>query len=175
MDKRKRFSPKQNIIIIGLCSKKLTRQCFMSDKEGIQGSMDFGSEELNKLVFKLQSSKEPRKRYEYLLWLAKSLSPLPKEFLNESIKVKGCISQVYVLGKISKGKLSWQGYSDALITKGMLALLIKGLNNLSPEEILAVDTKFIEATGLKSSLTPSRANGFLNIFLNMKKQASAFL
>ena len=68
-------------------------------------------------------------------------------------------------------KIQWKGYSDALITKGLLAFLIKGLNDLTPFEVLSVNEKFIEMTGLSKSLTPSRANGFLNIFLKMKAQA----
>ena len=137
---------------------------------------DFGSKELNKLVSKLNSSKDARKRYEYLLWLAKSLPELPKDLLSKAVKVKGCISQVYILGNLSiDKKIVWSGYSDALITKGMLAFLIKGLNNLSPQEMLKINIKFIEATGLRSSLTPSRANGFLNIFLNMQAQAKCLL
>ncbi len=131
----------------------------------------YGSESLDKIVKRLQSTDEPRKRYEYVLWLAKKLPILSQEFQNESIKVKGCISQVYVLGKIHNGRISWEGYSDALITKGLLSLLIQGLNNLTPEEILKIDPNFITATGLSSSLTPSRANGFLNILLSMKSQA----
>ena len=93
----------------------------------------------------------------------------------ESDKVKGCISQVYVLGELVNGKLLWKGYSDALITRGMLALLIKGLNDLTPNEVLAIDPAFISATGLNKSLTPSRVNGFMNIFLRMKNQAVSFL
>ncbi|HGY5547533.1 MAG TPA: SufE family protein, partial [Prochlorococcus sp.] len=55
--------------------------------------------------------------------------------------------------------------------RGLLAMLIQGLSNLTPEQVMAVDPSFIEATGLQGSLTPSRANGFLNILLNMKNQA----
>ena len=90
---------------------------------------------------------------------------------DEEIKVKGCISQVYVLGRIENGTIKWQGFSDALITKGLLSLLIQGLNNLTPEETIKVDPSFVTATGLNTSLTPSRANGFLNILLSMKSQA----
>ena len=136
---------------------------------------NYGSDELNKIVSKLSSCSEPKKRYEYLLFLAKKLPSLSLESLNNSIKVKGCISQVYVLGELKEGKLSWKGYSDALITKGMLALLIKGLNDLTPKEIQEIDPSFIPATGLNTSLTASRVNGFLNIFLMMKNQASALL
>ncbi|KGG15477.1 MULTISPECIES: SufE family protein [unclassified Prochlorococcus] len=135
---------------------------------------NFGSDELNKIVAKLQSCSNPRIRYEYLLYLAKHLPSLPLESLNESSKVRGCISQVYVIGQLKNGKLFWEGYSDALITKGMLSFLIKGLNNLTPKEVLNIDPNFIPATGLSNSLTPSRVNGFMNIFLKMKSQAQSF-
>tara|TARA_Y100001968_G_scaffold218310_1_gene200989 strand:- start:13311 stop:13778 length:468 start_codon:yes stop_codon:yes gene_type:complete len=134
----------------------------------------FGSPMLDKIVTKLQSTEEPRKRYEYVLWLAKKLPILSEHEFSESIKVKGCISQVYVLGEINQGKLKWKGFSDALITKGLLSLLISGLDNLTPEQILNIDPVFIRETRLNSSLTPSRANGFMNIFLNMKAQAKNF-
>ena len=76
---------------------------------------------------------------------------------------------------IKAGKLFWEGYSDALITKGLLAFLITGLNELTPNEVIKIDKKFIEDTGLRSSLTPSRSNGFLNILLKMQSQANQFL
>ncbi len=132
---------------------------------------DFGSKELNKIVEKLKTTADPRRRYEYILWLAKKLPTLSETDLEERIKVKGCVSQVYVQGQLHEGRLKWHGYSDALITRGLLALLIQGLNNLTPQEVIAINPDFISATGLKSSLTPSRANGFLNILLAMKSQA----
>jgi len=131
----------------------------------------FGSASLDNLIERLQSTTDPKRRYEYILWLAKSLPALTEDLHLETTKVKGCISEVYVLGILSKGKITWKGYSDALITKGLLAFLIKGLNDLTPFEVLSIDEKFIEMTGLSKSLTPSRANGFLNIFLKMKAQA----
>jgi cysteine desulfuration protein SufE len=86
-------------------------------------------------------------------------------------KVRGCVSQVYVVAQLVEGKLHWQGESDAAITKGLLALLIEGLEGLTPAEALAIDPAFLAATGLQASLTPSRANGFLNIFRMMQAQA----
>ncbi len=147
----------------------------MAEKAQSINQLEFGSDELNKIVSKLNTCSEPRKKYEYLLFLAKKLPSLPSESLNNAIKVKGCISQVYVLGELKDGKLSWRGFSDALITKGMLSLLIIGLNNLTPSEVIAIDPSFIPATGLNNSLTPSRVNGFMNIFLNMKAQANSFI
>ena len=132
---------------------------------------NYGSDNLNNMVQRLQRTSEPKKRYEYVLWLAKSLPQMPDKFKIEKFKVKGCISQVHVMGELIKGKIQWKGDSDALITKGLLAMLIKGLNDLTPKEVLDVNPKFIEATGLRGSLTASRANGFLNILLSMKGQA----
>ena len=131
----------------------------------------YGSDSLDNLIERLQSTSDPKRRYEYILWLAKSLPLLNEDLRIDTTKVKGCISEVYVLGILMNGKIQWKGYSDALITKGLLAFLIKALNELTPFEVLSIDEKFIEMTGLSKSLTPSRANGFLNIFLKMRSQA----
>ncbi|MEB3307772.1 MAG: SufE family protein [Cyanobacteriota bacterium] len=130
-----------------------------------------GSEALDQIVARLGSTADPRRRYEYVLWLAKKLRPLPDEFRTEAHKVKGCVSQVYVVGALEGGKLHWQGDSDAAITKGLLALLIEGLDGLSPQQVVEIDPAFLTATGLQASLTPSRANGFLNILRTMQTQA----
>jgi cysteine desulfuration protein SufE len=132
-----------------------------------------GSPALDRMVERLASTSDPRRRYEYVLWLAKKLEPLPDEFRNEAFKVKGCVSQVFVVGELVDGSLHWRGDSDAAITKGLLALLIEGLEGLSPEQVIAIDPSFIAATGLQASLTPSRANGFLNILKLMQAQALA--
>ena len=132
-----------------------------------------GSPVLDSMVERLAGTADPRRRYEYVLWLAKKLEPLPEEFRNEAFKVKGCVSQVYVVGQLRDGQMHWLGDSDAAITKGLLALLITGLEGLTPEQAGAVDPAFIAATGLQASLTPSRANGFLNILGTMQAQARA--
>jgi len=130
---------------------------------------------LNKLVDKLKNSEDPKRKYEYILWLGKKLEEPDSNILIPENKVKGCVSEVFVKASIHEGKLYWQGYSDALITKGLLAFLINGLNELTPKEVVKINKKFIEETGLKASLTPSRSNGFLNILLKMQSQANEFL
>ena len=130
---------------------------------------------LSKLVEKLKKSADPKRKYEYILWLGKKLEEPKSNILVEENKVKGCVSEVFVKANIKGGKLSWEGYSDALITRGLLAFLISGLNELSPNEVVNINKKFIEDTGLKASLTPSRSNGFLNILLKMQSQANEFL
>ena len=132
-----------------------------------------GSPALDRMVERLAGTADPRRRYEYVLWLAKKLQPLPQELRTEAHRVKGCVSQVYVVGALREGRLHWQGDSDAAITKGLLALLIEGLEGLTPHQVTDLDPAFIAATGLQASLTPSRANGFLNILRLMQAQAQA--
>jgi cysteine desulfuration protein SufE len=135
--------------------------------------MPTGSDALDRIVDRLKGTADPRRRYEYVLWLARKLPPLPEEFRQDAFKVKGCVSQVYVVGSLRDGRLHWQGDSDAAITKGLLALLIEGLEGLEPARAAALDPAFLAETGLQASLTPSRANGFLNILRTMQAQAKA--
>ena len=130
---------------------------------------------LFKQVEKLKNSDDPKRKYEYILWLGKKLKVPNNTILIPENKVQGCISEVFVKASFQEGKLYWEGYSDALITKGLLAFLISGMNELTPKEVVNIDSKFIEDTGLKASLTPSRSNGFLNILLKMQSQANEFL
>ena len=130
---------------------------------------------LFKQVEKLKNSDDPKRKYEYILWLGKKLKVPNKNVLVKENKVQGCVSEVFVKAILKEGKLYWEGYSDALITKGLLAFLISGMNELTPKEVVNVNSKFIEDTGLKASLTPSRSNGFLNILLKMQSQANDFL
>jgi cysteine desulfuration protein SufE len=130
-----------------------------------------GSEALDRMVERLGGTADPKRRYEYVLWLAKKLDPLPPDQQTDDIKVRGCVSQVFVRGDLNNGVMRWKGDSDALITKGLLALLIQGLDGLTPDQVQAIDPSFIAATGLQASLTPSRANGFLNILKMMQNQA----
>ena len=131
--------------------------------------------ELNKLVEKLKNAEDPKRKYEFILWLGKKLKVPDSSILIPENKVQGCVSEVFVKASFQEGKLYWEGYSDALITKGLLAFLINGMNELTPKEVVNINNKFIEDTGLKASLTPSRSNGFLNILLKMQSQANDFL
>ena len=131
--------------------------------------------ELYKLVEKLKKAEDPKRKYEFILWLGKKLKVPDNSILIPENKVQGCVSEVFVKASFQEGKLYWEGYSDALITKGLLAFLINGMNELTPKQVVNINNKFIEDTGLKASLTPSRSNGFLNILLKMQSQANGFL
>ncbi|MBW4645677.1 MAG: SufE family protein [Goleter apudmare HA4340-LM2] len=126
---------------------------------------------LAKIVQRFQRVAEPKRRYEQLIWYAQKLKEFPESDKLPENKVPGCVSQVYVTAALDNGKVLYQGDSDSQLTKGLLALLVEGLNGSTPTEIIQLTPDFIQATGLNVSLTPSRANGFYNIFKTMQKKA----
>ncbi|WP_066121917.1 SufE family protein [Geminocystis sp. NIES-3709] len=130
---------------------------------------------LDKIVEKFKRRDNPKQKYEQLLWYAKKLAPMAEEAKTPENKVSGCVSQVYITSKLEEDKIFYQGDSDAQLVKGLVAFLIEGLNGLTPAEIIKLTPDFIEETGLQVSLTPSRANGFINIFKKMQQQALAQL
>ncbi|MGK7920688.1 MAG: SufE family protein [Trichodesmium sp.] len=129
---------------------------------------------LERIVKKFQRASSNKLRYEQLLWYAKKLPDLPEAEKIPENKVYGCQSQVYISAKLDEGKVAFQGDSDAQLVKGLVALLIEGMNGLTPEEIAEITPDFIQETGLNASLTPSRANGFYNIFQLMKSKANLY-
>ncbi|MGI0479547.1 SufE family protein [Geminocystis sp. CENA526] len=126
---------------------------------------------LDKIVEKFKRRDNPKQKYEQLLWYAKKLAPMPEEAKTEENKVLGCVSQVYITSTLEDNQIFYQGDSDAQLVKGLVAFLIEGLNGLPPVEVVNLTPDFIEETGLQVSLTPSRANGFINIFKKMQQQA----
>lgn len=128
---------------------------------------------LERIVQRFQQISEPKRRYEYLLYFAKRLPPFSADLKFPQHQVQGCVSQVYVTAMLENGKVFFSGDSDAQITKGLLGLLVEGLNGLTPQEIMQLTPDFIQQTGLNVSLTPSRANGFHNIFQTMQQKAIA--
>ncbi len=129
---------------------------------------------LDKIVQRFKRRSNPKQKYEQLLWYAKKLPAMPEADKIPDNKVHGCVSQVFITANLSDGKVLYQGDSDAQLVKGLVALLIEGLNGSTPEEIIQVTPDFIADTGLQVSLTPSRANGFHNIFKMMQKKALGF-
>ncbi|MGY6528466.1 MAG: SufE family protein [Cyanobacterium sp.] len=128
-------------------------------------------EKLDKIVQKFKRRENPKQKYEQLLWYAKKLEPLSETNKTAENKVSGCVSQVYIISNTEDGQIFYQGDSDAQLVKGLVAFLIESLNGLTPQEIVTIEPDFIEETGLQASLTPSRANGFLNIFKKMQQLA----
>ncbi len=129
---------------------------------------------LEKIVQRFQRRPDPKQRYQQLLWYANKLDAMDEAAKTPENRVHGCVSQVYITADFDGETVTYQGDADAQLVKGLVALLIEGLNELTPAEILAVQPDFIETMGLNVSLTPSRANGFYNIFQTMKKKAMGF-
>lgn len=112
-------------------------------------------------------------KYEHLIDLGKSLDKLAPEFKTEDKLIKGCQSQVWLKSEKREGKIIYQADSDAIITKGLVALMIRVLSGHSPEEIMSAKMEFIDKIGLKEHLSPTRNNGLLSMIKQMKLDALA--
>ena len=113
-------------------------------------------------------------RYEHMIELGKSLPLIDTQHKTDDNIIKGCQSKVWVHAELEKGKLVFTADSDAIITKGIIALLIRVFSNQPPAAILAAETDFIDQIGLKEHLSPTRANGLLSMIKQMKLYAIAF-
>ena len=110
-------------------------------------------------------------KYEYLIELGKALEPFPEEKKTEDRLIKGCQSRVWLDSEVRDGKLFFTADSDAIITKGIISLLIGVYSGRTPEEIAADDFGFVSQIGLKENLSPTRANGLVSMIETIKKQA----
>lgn len=110
-------------------------------------------------------------KYEYLIDLGKNLDAYPEEEKTEDKLIKGCQSRVWLNSKIKDGRLFFQADSDAIITKGIISLLIGVYSGRTPEEIAGDDFSFINEIGLKENLSPTRANGLVSMIETIKALA----
>ena len=99
-----------------------------------------------------------QERYEYVIGLGRKLQPMPEETKTPENLIKGCQSQVWLDARSSGGKVHYLADSDSVITKGMIALFVRVLDGETPDAILSADLSFIDRTGLKEHLAPTRAN-----------------
>lgn len=114
-------------------------------------------------------------KYQMLIDLGNEQEPLPEQYKVESNLIDGCQSRVWLQADLtSEGKIHFQAESDALIVKGIVTLLIRVLDNQTPDDILNADLHFIEDIGLKEHLSPTRSNGLLSMMKQMKMYAIAF-
>lgn len=110
-------------------------------------------------------------RYEFLIDEGKKMAALPDEYRTDENIVQGCQSKVWVEGKLQEQKMHYWADSNTAITKGIIALLLKVVNNQTPEDIAAIDFYFIEKSGLKEHLTSQRSNGLLAMIKQIKNIA----
>lgn len=110
-------------------------------------------------------------KYEHLIDLGKSLPKIKDEFKVDENIIKGCQSRVWLHSVNDNGKIIYTADSDAIITKGMVALMIRVLSNQTPQEIINADLGFIKTIGLMEHLSPTRANGLVSMINKMKEDA----
>ena len=113
-------------------------------------------------------------KYDYLIELSDTLPVIVAEHRTDDYVIKGCQSRVWVDARIEQGKVFFSADSDAIITKGIIALLIRVMNGRTPSEIIDMDLYFIDAIGLGENLSPTRSNGLLAMIKQMKMYALAF-
>jgi cysteine desulfuration protein SufE len=125
----------------------------------------------NRIIDEMNAAKDWLDKYEYLVEQGRRLDPLGEELKLDANAISGCQSKVWLHAVFSDGKLHFRADSNTLITKGMIALLLRVLNHRKPRHILGADLYFIQKTGLASHLSPSRANGLMAIVKQMKRYA----
>jgi len=113
-------------------------------------------------------------RYEYLIELGRSLPLIEDQYKTDDNIIKGCQSKVWIHSNIEADKINFTADSDAILTKGMVALLLRVFSNQSPDAILDADTTFIDEIGLKEHLSPTRANGLVSMIKQIKLYALAY-
>jgi len=113
-------------------------------------------------------------RYEYMIELGKSMPMIDSQYKKDENLIKGCQSKVWLHAELEDNKIVYTADSDAIITKGIVSILIRTFTNQSPSEILSADTNFIDEIGLKEHLSPTRANGLVSMIKQIKLYAVAF-
>ena len=129
------------------------------------------SERQDELLEELNLFQDWTERYEYIIGLGKKLPPMDQSLQTEDHLIKGCQSQVWLDASLVDGKMLYLADSDSLITKGMIALFIRILNGQTAQDVLSTELTFIEKTGLKEHLAPTRANALTLMAAQMRKCA----
>lgn len=113
-------------------------------------------------------------RYEYMIELGKSLPLIDEKYKIKENLIKGCQSQVWVHAELIDDKVVFTADSDAIITKGIIAILIRSFSGQHPKDIIQADTDFVDQIGLKEHLSPTRANGLVSMIKQLKMYAIAY-
>ena len=129
------------------------------------------TEKQQELLDELDLFQDWTERYEYVISLGKKLAPMDEALQTSDRLIKGCQSQVWLDSSSQDGKMIYLADSDSVITKGMIALFVRVLDGETPEDVLTADLSFIDKTGLKEHLAPTRANALTLMAAEMKKGA----
>ena len=128
----------------------------------------------NEIVEEFSLFEDWMQRYEYMIELGKSLPLIDEKYKKEDHIIKGCQSKVWIHADLEEELLKFTADSDAIITKGIIAILIRVFSNQHPKDILEANTDFIDKIGLKEHLSPTRANGLVSMIKQIKMYAVAF-
>lgn len=131
-------------------------------------------EKQNEIIDTFSAFDDWMDRYQYLVELGNTLPPLPEADKNDRNLIEGCQSRVWLTADYADGRITFHGESDAVIVKGIVALLVQTLSGCTPDEIIGSDLHFIDRIGLKEHLSPTRSNGLLSMVKQMKMYALAF-
>jgi cysteine desulfuration protein SufE len=128
----------------------------------------------NEIIDEFSMFDDWMQRYEYIIELGKSLPLIKEEYKTDENLIKGCQSKVWLQGEQKDDKIVFTADSDAILTKGIIAILIRAFSNQKAEDIIKADTEFIDEIGLKEHLSATRANGLVSMIKNIKMYALAF-
>ncbi|QLE01223.1 SufE family protein [Galbibacter sp. BG1] len=128
----------------------------------------------NEIVDEFSMFDDWMQRYEYMIELGKSLPLIDDKYKTEDNIIKGCQSKVWVHAELEDDKLVFTADSDAIITKGIIAILVRAFSGQRPKDIMEADTAFIDEIGLKEHLSPTRANGLVSMIKQLKMYAIAY-
>ncbi|MBL7706947.1 MAG: SufE family protein [Taibaiella sp.] len=131
------------------------------------------NEKQEEIIAEFNMYEEWMDKYEHLIALGKDLPLIDEQYKTDDLLIKGCQSRVWLHADFKDGLVHFTADSDAIITKGLVALMIDVLSGHTPREIAATDIYFIDKIGLKSHLSPTRANGLLSMLKQMKLYALA--
>jgi len=128
----------------------------------------------NEIVDEFSTFDDWMERYEYIIELGKGLPIIEEQYKTEDNIIKGCQSKVWVHAEEKDGKVVFTADSDAILTKGIIAILIRSFSNQTPAAILEANTDFVDEIGLKEHLSATRANGLVSMIKKIKMYALAF-
>ncbi len=128
----------------------------------------------NEIIEEMSALDDWMDKYEYLIQLGRNFDPQDEDIKTDKNALKGCQSQVWISAELKNNKIHYSADSDSLITKGILALLLRVLNDQPPKEVKNSDLYFIERVGLSTNLSPSRANGLAFMVKQLKFHAAKY-
>lgn len=128
----------------------------------------------NEIVDEFSMFDDWMQRYEYMIELGKSLPIIDEQYKTDDNLIKGCQSKVWVHASLDGDKIAFTADSDAIITKGIIAILVRAFSDQKPKDIIEANTDFIDEIGLKEHLSPTRANGLVSMIKQLKMYAIAY-